>query len=658
MVLSKHARHYRRGISLTRRVADTLTTSPTNGTDNLRKILTKSKSTMQNMQNQSKLFGQFKAHLGKFEYNKQLQLVVNKYWTNIVQKITYPGLESIRTFSGDDSINNKKIQIDQDDKIELDKNVQNSSKIDQENKTTIAIQSSSSNKNVLNDATTTITTSAPNSTLSNQMYQNTRDSIMALPQVFNDLIIKLTDNGNKESSSTTNTVPKWKTNIINQINDENNINKNISENSIVSRTKHVLNSIVTAESLSSKAKRIEDFLSHIDQYPEARHHAIKEGAIRIFLKARQKTNNKEIQAGIREGLAVLGYIEPVSRRGIRILSIDGGGMRGLLVLEMLKKLEELTGQKVHEMFDYMCGVSTGAILSATFGGHKKKSLNEISEVYKELSTKIFTQGALKGTSNLVWSHAYYDTALLEELLQEHLGDKDLIKTLRDPNSPKFSAIASIFDHVHTMAYIFRNYTLPASVESQYMGSHRHKLWEAVRASAAAPTYFEEFKHGNFVLSDGGIMVNNPCAVAIHEAKLLWPNTPIQCVVSFGTGRIPPNIYDPNRPSSNETLSSTSWKDKFSKILASATDTEGVHIMLNDLLPDHVYYRFNPYISEMITMEEKRAEKLAQLEQDARMYIRKNEDKFIQAAIALNQNKRLSQKILDWIEEKRHLHGFN
>lgn len=209
-----------------------------------------------------------------------------------------------------------------------------------------------------------------------------------------------------------------------------------------------------------------------------------------------------------------------------------------------------------------------------------------------------------------------------------------------------------------MAYIFRNYTLPARVESQYMGSHRHKLWEAVRASAAAPTYFEEFKHGNFILSDGGIMVNNPCAVAIHEAKLLWPNTPIQCVVSFGTGRTPPNIYDPNRPSSNETLSSTSWKDKFSKILASATDTEGVHIMLNDLLPDDVYYRFNPYISEMITMEEKRAEKLAQLEQDAKMYIRKNEDKFIQAAIALNQNKRLSQKVLDWIEEQRYLHGYN
>jgi calcium-independent phospholipase A2-gamma len=144
-------------------------------------------------------------------------------------------------------------------------------------------------------------------------------------------------------------------------------------------------------------------------------------------------------------------------------------------------------------------------------------------------------------------------------------------------------------------------------------------------------------------------------VALHEAKLIWPNTPIQCVVSFGTGRSVPTPTDIYK-STPKSSSSTSWTDKFYKILDSATDTEGVHIMLNDLLPDSVYYRFNPYLTEMISMVEINQHKLEQLERDAIMYLRRNEDKFQEAARVLTEKKTYLNKVKDWVNISKEIYG--
>lgn len=71
------------------------------------------------------------------------------------------------------------------------------------------------------------------------------------------------------------------------------------------------------------------------------------------------------------------------------------------------------------------------------------------------------------------------------------------------------------------------------------------------------------------------MVNNPCAVAIHEAKLLWPNSEIQCVVSCGTGRRAPTAVAAYSSEAVNKASSVSWKTLIHRILESATDTEGI-----------------------------------------------------------------------------------
>ncbi|XP_077259285.1 calcium-independent phospholipase A2-gamma isoform X3 [Temnothorax americanus] len=590
------------------------------------------------MQNQWKLISQLKDYLNKANYEKNQQLVT-KDWLDSLQKLTYSQLETIRKLgssSGSVSTTDKTSSAKQKDSN------------DPENvKLTLVSEQAES---VADPDPIAAQPKTPQQTREPGQpgipdKAESKDGVTML-QIFSTLFPKLSP----KAASSAVVIPKWKVNV----------HSNIPKHSIVSRTRHVLNSIASAESNASKLRRLEDLLSHVDQYPEARHCAIKEGAIRILLRTRQKTKDEQIKASIREALAVMGYIDPLPGRGIRILSIDGGGIRGVLVIEMLKKLEELTGKKTYEMFDYICGVSTGAILAAVLvlpkdfleGGHKRKSLDEVSSLYKELSTRVFTQSAIKGTSSLVWSHAYYDTALWEKLLAEHLGDKILIKTTRDPNAPKFAAISAVVNHEHVMAYVFRNYTFPHGVESQYTGSHKYKLWEAVRASAAAPSYFEEYKYGDYLHQDGGILVNNPCAVAIHEAKQLWPNNPIQCVISFGTGRIPHRISESESPD----IALSSWREKFYKILDSATDTEAVHTMLNDLLPDHIYFRFNPYLTEMLSMVEIRPEKISLMEQDARMYVRRNEEKFQKAATALLEKRRIQQKVADWIVLQRQLFG--
>ncbi|XP_050449930.1 calcium-independent phospholipase A2-gamma-like isoform X2 [Cataglyphis hispanica] len=630
MSFSRYTTHRRKCILLTRQFTDSATGKDASGnvtsiTNKLLRSINDIKTVKMSMQNQWKLLSQLKDYLNKTNCDKN-QINVSKDWLDILQKLTYSQLETIRKLSSDS------IKI-----TDTNKNSSTKHKESNDSENVKLTFMSNQTESLIDNSTST--QQKIQQICEQNMHDNKIESkeSFTMPQILSTLFLKLSS---KNTQTTKVIIPKWKVNV----------HSSVSKHSIVSRTRHVLNSIVSAESNASKWRRIEDLLLHIDQYPEARHYAIKEGAIKILLRIRQKTKDEQINASIREALAVLGYIDPLPGRGIRILSIDGGGIRGVLVVEMLKKLEELTGKKTHEMFDYICGVSTGAILAAVLGGHKRKTLDEVSILYKELSTRVFTQSAIKGTSSLVWSHAYYDTALWEQLLEEHLGDKVLIKTTRDPNAPKFSAISAVVNHGNVMAYVFRNYTLPHGMESQYTGSHKYKLWEAVRASAAAPSYFEEFKYGEYLHQDGGILVNNPCAVAIHEAKQLWPNNPIQCVVSFGTGRIPHHVYE----NKSMEVAISSWKEKFYKILDSATDTEAVHTMLNDLLPDHIYFRFNPYLTEMLSMVEIRPEKISLMEQDARMYIRRNEEKFQKAATALLEKRRIQQKIADYITLQRQL----
>jgi len=81
--------------------------------------------------------------------------------------------------------------------------------------------------------------------------------------------------------------------------------------------------------------------------------------------------------------------------------------------------------------------------------------------------------------------------------------------------------------------LLRNYRGQEPDASQILGMD---VWQAGRATSAAPSYFPPFKMGESVFVDGGIKANNPVMVALEEATNLWPGREVGCIVSLGCGQ--------------------------------------------------------------------------------------------------------------------------
>ena len=79
----------------------------------------------------------------------------------------------------------------------------------------------------------------------------------------------------------------------------------------------------------------------------------------------------------------------------------------------------------------------------------------------------------------------------------------------------------------------------------------------------------------------------------------------------------------------------------------------VHVVLQDLLPDSVYFRFNPELSEDISIDERRPQKLELMSKDASSYLARERERMEKAAVCLMQQRTAQQKTLDWFDEMRN-----
>ncbi|KRY75319.1 Protein dif-1 [Trichinella pseudospiralis] len=422
----------------------------------------------------------------------------------------------------------------------------------------------------------------------------------------------------------------------------------VSKENIIQETLEIVRQLGNAKTVHDQLEVVNNLRHHLISFPECRTIGEMRTVTPLLIQWQRKTYGVGLREQLSECLALMGHVQPVSGNGIRLLSIDGGGTRGLMALEILEALESAcAGYRIHELFDYMVGVSTGAIIVALIGGLRLNAA-ECRTIYELVPARLFAQSKISGSLGLVRSHSYYSTETWVTLLRQALGEKTFLQTTHRKVHPKLGLVSCVPNDGRLFPFVFRNYNHPIGLRSTFEGSCQYRLWEAVQASAAAPGYFQECRLHNLLHQDGGMIANNPTAVGIHECRHLWPNIPFQCILSIGNGSFRVN----NKRCS--TADYSSLRDRIAQIIESATETEMVHRTISDLLQPSTYVRLNPYMSHRYSLDESDVQRLKQMQYDAKIYLRKNSRKIKTASELLLKKKSPFQELQRLFIELYHI----
>ncbi|KRZ04482.1 Calcium-independent phospholipase A2-gamma [Trichinella zimbabwensis] len=390
----------------------------------------------------------------------------------------------------------------------------------------------------------------------------------------------------------------------------------VSKEIIIQETLEIVRQLGIAKTVHDQLEVVNNLRHHLISFPECRTIGEMRTVTPLLIQWQRKTYGVGLREQLSECLALMGHVQPVSGRGIRLLSIDGGGTRGLMAIEILEALESAcAGYRIHELFDYMVGVSTGAIIVALIGGLRLNAA-ECRTIYELVPARLFAQSKISGSLGLMRSHSYYSTETWVTLLRQALGEKTFLQTTHRKVHPKLGLVSCVPNDGRLFPFVFRNYNHPIGLRSNFEGSCQYRLWEA----------------------DGGMIANNPTAVGIHECRHLWPNIPFQCILSIGNGSFRVN----NRRCS--TADYSSLRDRIAQIIESATETEMVHRTISDLLQPSTYIRLNPYMSHRYSLDESNVHRLKQMQYDAKIYLRKNTRKIKTASELLLKKKSPFQEL--------------
>lgn len=273
-----------------------------------------------------------------------------------------------------------------------------------------------------------------------------------------------------------------------------------------------------------------------------------------------------------------------------IVSIDGGGIRGILPLMVLSEINQLTVRNrlcrnINECIDLSAGTSTGAIISAALmlkNNNKYQFLPEnILNLYVARGPQIFTPSTEENKRDFAFK-------IILENTFGHIKLKDL--------ATRFTFVS--FDEHKNKPFVFSN--LKESLREV-------SLAKALLACSSIPEYFPPVKLGDFLLTDGIKTAKNPAKIALDHARVFYPDD-VFLLISLGTGNLRGSLQDDVEKST---------RDIHESLVKEAESSE-----------DLIYYRFQPDMHKANhDMDDATPENIEKLIQDGEDFIASNSEKF-------------------------------
>ncbi len=318
---------------------------------------------------------------------------------------------------------------------------------------------------------------------------------------------------------------------------------------------------------------------------------------------------------------------------LKILSIDGGGIRGIIPATVLAEVERLTERPVAETFDIVAGTSTGGILALALtlpsGSEPAWSAADLVGLYEREGPSIFSRSLhhkIHSAGGLLDER--YPSDGLENAFDEYFGDARLKDALCD-------VLVTAYEIEQRTTFFFKSANARSDERDDYA------MRDAALATSAAPTYFEPVKveRGSgrpyLALVDGGVFANNPAMCAYAEALKRDPaeraaGTEV-LIVSLGTGELTRRLAWERA----KNWGLLEWAKPILDVVFDGVGDATDHHLAQLLGRDDSYYRFQTELDAASDdMDDASEGNLQRLKQEAEGLVRDNRERLEEACAKL------------------------